>query len=175
MNKDTLYDKFKDSLDKYKSAYINYKTNPSSEQENHYFVSKQSLQNIYDKLITGNSGNPDKKTTQTSTDNTEGSSNSFDDKKESLNKLKTTLDNIKNDVEVNIELSSNRKSNFFYFLKREQVFLLIILLLLLGFLIYSRYELKQSYEITKSYVKNLSNSTASNVKENLKNTKNTNV
>ena len=35
--------------------------------------------------------------------------------------------------------------------------------------------LKQSYEITKSYVKKLSNSTTLNVKENLKNTKNTNV
>lgn len=172
MSKDTLYDKFKDSLDQYKTAYISYKTNPSDDKENQYFVSKQSLQNIYDKLISSKSN--DNKTIQY--DETDKSTLSYDKKKHSLNKLKTTLYNIKNNNEVNIELSSNRKSNFFYFLKREQLFLLIILSLFMGFLIYSRYELKKSYEITRSYIKKLSNNTASNLKENIKNTRmNTNM
>jgi hypothetical protein len=145
----TLYDKFKDSLDVYKSAYINYKTHPTSEKENHYFVSKQSLQNIYDKMMTSD-------TSQSNVGDTEYRDNiilSYNEKKKSLDKLKSTLENIQT-VEDTMELSSNRKSHFFYFLKREQVFLLILLVLLCGFIVYSRYELKQSYEITKTYIKN---------------------
>ena len=145
MNEDnTLYDKFKDSLDTYKSAYINYKTHPNSEKENHYFVSKQSLQNIYDKMITSD-------TKQSNVG--DNIIPSYNEKKKSLDKLKSTLENIQS-VQDTIELSSNRKSHFFYFLKREQVFLLILLVLLCGFIVYSRYELKQSYEITKTYIKN---------------------
>lgn len=165
----TLYDKFKNSLDKYKSAYINYKTNPSDEKENHYFVSKRSLQNIYDKLISSNSINESSQIT----DINNVDQLSYNKKKQSLNHLKTTLDNIRNDVSVgNTQLSNNRKSDFFYFLKREQMFLLAILVILIGFLIYSRYELKQSYEITKAYVKKIATtSTTTDLNSNVNSTK----
>lgn len=161
---ENIYGKFKDSLDMYKSAYINYKTNPNSEKENHYFVSKHSLQNIYDKLIMTKNTIQDKVSDELSP--------SYNEKKKSLDELKSTLENIQN-VEDSTELSSNRKSHFFYFLQREQVFLMILFILLFGFIIYSRYELKQSFEITRKYFKNKMSSVSTNVNVNVN--RNTNV
>lgn len=159
---ENVYGKFKDSLDMYKSAYINYKTNPTSEKENHYFVSKQSLQNIYDKLMTKNK-------IQDNTDDNEFKP-SYDEKKKSLDKLKSTLKNIQHE-ENSTELSNNRKSHFFYFLQREQIFSLMLFILLFGFIVYSRYELKQSFEIAKKYFKNI----ASNASMNINVNRNTNI
>ena len=121
--KTDIIDSFKKTLNSYKAAYLQYKKQPIKENENNFFVKKQSLNNLYDYIIKTNYDKGSYNDIDNSIDinnqtqfllenknNDDNDSNSNEIKKHRLDQLKEELNDIKK--QVYLELSAKDKRRY---------------------------------------------------------------
>ena len=126
MSSKTKIDK---TLQDYKNAYLNFKTNRNPESEKRFFVTKQSLHDMFESINTFNN------------DTTLDSNKSLLHQRKRINDLKNTLDDLKTNAEKNNlhkNSSLRRKYIFEYNMWREHLFFILILVLFMIFVYYMR-------------------------------------
>ena len=141
MSSKTKIDK---TLQDYKNAYLDFKTNRNAESEKRFFVTKQSLHNMFETI---NSYNNDENLDNTKT---------LLHQRKRIQDLKDTLNGLKNETENSLHKNSSlrRKYIFQYNMWREHIFLILIILLFMTFIYYMR---KDNTVSTQKFISDIKN------------------